>query len=55
VLESEGAIMQSFALLLQNYGNPLWSETSAALSVPETEQREVLAFIESLRDEIVKS
>ena len=32
-----------------------WSETSAALSVPETERREVLAFIESLRDEIVKS
>jgi DNA-binding NtrC family response regulator len=33
----------------------LWSTTSAALSVPETERREVLAFIESLRDEIVKS
>jgi truncated hemoglobin YjbI len=33
----------------------LWSTTAAALSVPETERREVLAFIESLRDEIVKS
>ena len=33
----------------------LWSTTSAALSVPETERREVLAFIESLRDEIVKT
>ncbi len=33
----------------------LLSTTFAALSVPETEQREVIAFIESLRDEIVKS
>jgi truncated hemoglobin YjbI len=33
----------------------LWSTTSAVLSVPDTERREVLAFIESLRDEIVKS
>jgi truncated hemoglobin YjbI len=32
----------------------LWSTTSAALSVPETERREVLAFLESLRDGIVK-
>jgi hypothetical protein len=32
----------------------LLSTTFAALSVPETERREVLAFIESLRDEIVK-
>jgi hemoglobin len=33
----------------------LWSTTLAALSVPETERHEILAFIESLRDEIVKS
>jgi predicted transcriptional regulator len=33
----------------------LWSTTSAALSVPDTERREVMAFIESLRDEIVKN
>jgi hemoglobin len=32
----------------------LLSTTFAALSVPETERREVIAFIESLRDEIVK-
>ena len=33
----------------------LLSTTLAALSVPETERREVIAFIESLRDEIIKS
>jgi len=33
----------------------LLSTTLEALSVPDTERREVIAFIESLRDEIVKS
>jgi DNA-binding NtrC family response regulator len=33
----------------------LLSATFAALSVPETERREVIAFAESLRDEIVKT
>jgi hemoglobin len=33
----------------------LLSTTFEGLLVPETERREVLAFIESLRDEIVKS
>jgi truncated hemoglobin YjbI len=33
----------------------LLSTTFAALAVPETERREVIAFVESLRDEIVKT
>jgi hemoglobin len=33
----------------------LLNTTLAALSVPDTERREIIAFVESLRDEIVKS